>query len=34
MNKKINQTMMQYFEWYLPADCWFMEKKLQMKQVI
>ena len=26
MNKKINQTMMQYFEWYLPADCGLWKK--------
>ena len=26
MNKKINQTIMQYFEWYLPADCGLWKK--------
>ena len=26
MDKKINKTIMQYFEWYLPADCGIMEE--------
>ena len=26
MDKKINKTIMQYFEWYLPADCGLWKK--------
>ena len=31
---KINETMMQYFEWYLPPDCKLWEKSKNTSELL